>query len=116
MAPTTLLGQRTSTSPMGRDKVAHGSPIRVCELLSQLDGAAYLTRVTVTSPQRVREAKRAIVRAFQCQEEKRGFSLVEILSPCPTYWRMSPVEAFRFIDEQMVKTFPLGTVRDWESR
>ncbi|NOZ22984.1 MAG: 2-oxoglutarate oxidoreductase [Planctomycetes bacterium] len=114
MAPTTMLGQRTSTTPEGRDKATHGNPIRVCELLSQLEGAAYLKRVTVSSPKRVREAKRAIERAFLCQEEKRGFSLVEILSPCPTYWRMAPTEAMEFIETEMVKTFPLGTVKDWE--
>jgi len=114
MAPTTMLGQVTSTTPAGRDKVTHGNPLHVCELLSQLDGAAYLTRVTVSSPKAIRATKRAIERAFQCQDEKRGFSLVEVLSPCPTYWRMAPAEAMKFIDEEMVKTFPLGTMKDWE--
>lgn len=114
MAPTTMLGQVTSTTPAGRDKVLHGNPIRVCELLSQLAGAVYLTRVAVSSPKNVRATKKAIERAFQCQEEKRGFSLVEILSPCPTYWRMTPSEAMKFIETEMVKTFPLGVVKDWE--
>ena len=114
MAPTTLLGQRTATSPRGRDKVREGCPIRVCELLSTLDNAVYLERTAVSSPAGVRRAKGAIEKAFRCQEEKRGFSLVEILSPCPTYWRMTPVAAAKYVDEVMTKTFPLGVYRDWE--
>ncbi|MFH0962714.1 MAG: thiamine pyrophosphate-dependent enzyme [Planctomycetota bacterium] len=114
MAPTSILGQRTATSPEGRDKVREGCPIRVCELLSTLESAVYLERTSVSSPSSVRRTKRAIEKAFRCQEEKRGFSLVEILSPCPTYWRMAPVAAAKFVDEVMIKTFPLGVYRDWE--
>ena len=78
------------------------------------DRVAYLTRTTITSPRGVRQTRRAIKRALEAQMEGRGFSLVEILSPCPTYWRMSPQESFAFIDEEMTKTFPLGVYRDWD--
>jgi 2-oxoglutarate ferredoxin oxidoreductase subunit beta len=113
MAPTTLLGQKTTTTPLGRDAKVEGHPIRVCELLATLGGAAYLARVTVATPKHVREAKKAIERAFLTQQMKQGFSLVEVLSPCPTYWRMSPDAAMRHIEEEMMKTFPLGVFRDW---
>ena len=115
MAPTSLVGQETATSPEGRNPEFHGSPIRVCELLATLDGVAYLERVSITTPEGVRHAKEAIEKAFRTQEEKRGFSLVEILSPCPTYWHMEPAQAMRHIDEVMSKTFPLGVYRDWET-
>jgi len=114
MAPTTLLGQKTATTPAGRNLLNEGAPIRVCELLATLERAAYLARVTITSPRRVREAKRAIERAFDTQMQKRGFSLVEILSPCPTYWDKTPKEALEFIDKEMTRTFPLGVVKDWK--
>ncbi len=108
MAPTSIIGQKTTTTPFGRKAEVEGYPIRVCELLATLKGVAYLERVTVTSPAQVRRAKRAIERAFQIQREKKGFSLVEILSPCPTYWRMPPTTAMKHIEETMTKTFPLG--------
>ncbi len=114
MAPTTLVGQKTATTPLGRNPMNEGAPIRVCELLATLDRTAYLARVTITSPRRVRETKRAIERAFDTQIAKRGFSLVEILSPCPTYWYKTPKEALEFIDAEMTKTFPLGVVKDWK--
>ncbi|HUW57115.1 MAG TPA: thiamine pyrophosphate-dependent enzyme [Planctomycetota bacterium] len=114
MAPTTLLGQKTTTTPHGRRAQGEGHPIRVCELLATLGGAAYLVRTTVTTPQRVRETRKAIERAFLTQEKKKGFSLVEVLSPCPTYWHMGAAEAMRHTEEVMTKTFPLGVVRDWE--
>ena len=113
MAPTTLLSQRTSTTPKGRDPKLHGNPIRVCELLATLDGAKYLVRTSLTTPRGVRETKKAIERGFRTQQEKRGFSLIEILSPCPTYWRMEAEESLKFINEEMVKTFPLGVFKDW---
>jgi len=115
MAPTTLVGQKTTTTPEGRNPENEGNPIRVCELLATLDRAAYLARVTVISPRRVRETKRAIEKAFRTQEERRGFSLVEVLSPCPTYWRMTPANSLRHIENVMTKTFPLGVVKDWEA-
>ena len=112
MAPTTLLGQRTATTPRGRDPKTEGSPIRMCELLSQFDGVKFAVRVTVTTPQHVREAKRAIKKAFTYQMEGVGFSIVEVLSPCPTYWRIKPTECGKFIEETMSKTFPLGVTKD----
>jgi len=112
MAPTTLVGQKTATTPRGRDPATEGHPIRICELLNQLEAPALLARVTVTSPRRVREAKRLIKKAFRYQLDGVGFSLVEVLSPCPTYWRMSPIESYHYIDETVTKTFPLGVVRD----
>ena len=114
MAPTTVIGQKTTTTPYGRDPRTEGHPICVCELLSTLRNAVYLERVTVTSPKHVRNAKRAIRKAFLTQELKKGFSLVEVLSPCPTYWRLKPAEAMKRIDEVMTQTFPLGVFRDWE--
>jgi 2-oxoglutarate/2-oxoacid ferredoxin oxidoreductase subunit beta len=113
MAPTTLLGQRTTTTPRGRQAELEGHPIRVCELLATLPGAVYLERVTVNTPARVRQCKRAIERAFETQRLNKGFSLVEILSPCPTYWRMEPQAAMKHIEDNMMKTFPLGVFRDW---
>ena len=113
MAPTTLVGQKTTTTPFGRKIEMEGSPIRVCELLATLTGAAYLERVTLTTPAKVRAAKRAIEHAFETQRQKKGFSLVEVLSPCPTYWHMMPSTAMKHIDEEMTKTFPLGVFKDW---
>jgi len=115
MAPTTLVGQTTATTPKGRSPQNEGGPIRVCELLAVLDGTSYLERVTITSPRWVRKTKRAIRKSFQTQMDRRGFSLVEVLSPCPTYWRMRPIDAMHWIDEVMSKTFPLGVVKDWET-
>ena len=107
MAPTTLPGMKTTTTPYGRDPKTAGNPIRVCELLSALDGPAYLARVTVTNPRRVREAKRAIRKAFQAQLDDLGFSLVEVLSTCPTRWGMPPQEALRWLEDNMVPYYPL---------
>ena len=114
MAPTTLVNMKTATTPRGRDPESEGYPIRVCELLSTLGRTAFLARGSLTSARRVRQTKRYLERAFDTQEQKRGFSLVEILSPCPTYWRRSPVEAMKFIEEEMVKVFPLGIIKDWD--
>ena len=116
MAPTTLLGQKTTTTPRGRDAATAGYPIRMCELLNQLDGPALLARVTVTTPKRVREAKRLLKKAFTYQLEGLGFAMIEVLSPCPTYWRMGPVEALRHIEETSIRTFPLGVVRDVKAK
>ncbi len=115
MAPTTLVGQKTTTTPHGRDPANEGYPIRMCELLDTLDMPAYIERTTVTSPKRVRAAKRAIKHAFETQLAGRGFSLVEVLSPCATHWRLDPVSAMDFIENEMAKVFPLGVVRDYES-
>lgn len=112
MAPTTLPGQKTTTSPQGRNVKTEGPPIKVCELLAGLGNTAYLERVAVNSPANVRKAKSAIRRAFEYQIKKTGFSLVEILSPCPTNWKMDPVAACRWIDEVMTTVFPLGVVKE----
>ena len=108
MAPTTLLGQKTTTTPTGRDPKVDGNPIRVCELLASQEGPAYLARVTATSPAQVKKAKRAIKIAFQCQLDAAGFSLVEILSTCPSRWRMSPLEAIKWLEQEMIPYYPLG--------
>ncbi len=115
MAPTTMLQQRTTTTPRGRDAGYHGHPLRVCELLATLDGPAYIERVALSSPDRVREARRATRKAFITQIEHKGYALVEYLSPCPTHWRMTPLEAVKFVEEEMTRVFPLGVYRDWEA-
>jgi len=107
MAPTTLLGQVTSTTPFGRDAKTAGHPIRMCELLATLDGPAYLARVTVTSPRRVREAKRALRRAFAAQERGLGFALLEVLSTCPTRWGMPPEKALSWVEDEMTTQYPI---------
>jgi len=115
MAPTSLPGQVTQTSPYGRDVATQGHPIRVCELLSQLDGPAYLERVTVNNVKNVRNAKKAILKAFKNQVEGKGFSLVEVVSSCPTNWGMTPQKALEWIDEKMLPYYPLGVYRDKEA-
>jgi 2-oxoglutarate ferredoxin oxidoreductase subunit beta len=107
MAPTTLPGMKTSTTPHGRDPKQAGNPIRVCELLSALQGPAYLARVTVTNPRRVRETKRAIRKAFRAQLDGLGFSLVEVLSTCPTRWGLPPDKALEWLTENMEPYYPL---------
>jgi len=112
MAPTTLLDQVTTTTPTGRDAGLAGHPVRICEVFAQLDGTSYLERVAVNKPAAVVKAKRAIKKAFQRQVAGAGFSLVEILSPCPVNWKMGTLEACRWIDEVMVKQFPLGVFKE----
>jgi 2-oxoglutarate ferredoxin oxidoreductase subunit beta len=112
MAPTTMLGMKTTTSPYGRDEKLEGYPIRMSEILAQVRGSRYIERVAVTSPSNIRKAKKAIKKAFQCQIDGLGYSLVEVLSPCPTNWKKSPVEAWKWVDEVMVKEFPLGIIKD----
>jgi 2-oxoglutarate ferredoxin oxidoreductase subunit beta len=108
MAPTSLVGQKTTTTPTGRLIERAGYPIRMAELLATLDGAAYIARVTVSSPKYVVQAKRAIKKAFEIQLKGLGYSLVEVLSQCPTYWHMTPVEATKFVEEKMTNYYPLG--------
>ncbi len=115
MAPTTMLEQKTATTLTGRHRQVHGNPVRVCELLSSLDGAAYLERVAITTPGSVRKLKKAVTKAFRTQLEERGFSLVECLSACPTYQRFTPTNAVRFVADTMTKVFPPGVYRDWEA-
>ena len=114
MAPTTLPGQVTQTTPYGRDVTRAGYPIRMCEMLSTLDGVAYAERVTVTDVPNVRNAKKAIKKAFQTQIDKKGFSIVEVLSTCPTNWGLRPKEACDWLVENMIPYYPLGVKRDFE--
>ena len=112
MAPTSLPNQVTQTSPYGRDVATAGYPVRVCELLSSLDGPAYLERVTVDTPKHVRQAKRAIKKAFQNQIDGIGYSLVEVVSTCPTNWGLTPQDSFAWMRENMLPYYPLGVYRD----
>ena len=112
MAPTTLIGQKTTTTPFGRDVKEAGYPLKVCELLSSLPGAAYLERVAVNSPVNIRKAKKAIKKGFTVQIERKKFSLVEVLSPCPTAWRLSPLDSLKWMEERMIPYYPLGVVKD----
>ena len=112
MAPTTMLGQKTTTSPFGRRARFEGYPIKVCELLSTLEGAAYLERTAVSSPKGIIKTKKAIRKVFEIQQQDIGFSLVEILSACPTNWKKSPVDSWKWIDEAMTPNFPLGVFKD----
>jgi len=111
MAPTTLIGQKTATTPCGRDRVSAGPPIRICELLNTLDGPYYIERTALDGPTGVRRTRRALLNAFQAQVAGKGYSLVEILSPCPTYLRRSPVDALRFVRESMTPVFPVRVFR-----
>lgn len=112
MAPTTLPGQVTQTSPYGRDVNTVGYPVKVCELLQNVDGAAYLERVTVNNPANVKKAKAAIKKAFQNQIDGKGFSLVEVVSTCPTNWGMTPEKALKWLEENMLPYYPLGVYKD----
>ncbi len=112
MAPTTMPGQITQTSPYGRDVATAGYPIRVCEMLSTLDGVTYAERVAVNSVPNIRKAKKAIKKAFQNQIEGGGFSLVEILAHCPTNWGLEPVESLNWLTEKMLPFYPLGVYKD----
>ena len=112
MAPTSLPGQVTQTSPYGRDVNHCGYPVKVCEMLAQLDGPEYLERVAVNSVKNIRAAKKAIKKAFQNQIDGKGFSLVEVLSTCPTNWGMTPVKALSWVDEKMIPYYPLGVYKD----
>ena len=112
MAPTSLPGQVTQTSPYGRDTAHCGFPVKVSEMLSQLEGPQYIERVVVTSVAGIRKAKKAILKAFKNQVEGKGFSLVEVISTCPTNWGMTPVKAMEWANENMLPYYPLGVYRD----
>lgn len=112
MAPTTLLDQRTTTTPFGRDINIEGSPLKISEMLALVEGAVYIERTAVNSPANIKRTKKAIQKAFQVQLDGLGFSLVEILSPCPVNWRMEPLESWQWIDKVMTKVFPLGIIKD----
>ena len=116
MAPTSLPGQLTQTSPYGRNVELCGLPVKVCEMLSQLDGPAYIARVAANSPKNVIAAKKAIEKAFRNQVEGKGFSLVEVLSSCPTNWGKSPKDALKWLESQMIPYYPLGVYKDTTRR
>jgi len=112
MAPTSLPGQVTQTSPYGRDTNTVGFPVKVCEMLSTLDGAGYIERVAVNNVKNVKNAKRAIEKAFRNQVEGKGFSLIEVVSTCPTNWGKTPQGAIEWLEENMLPYYPLGVYKD----
>lgn len=111
MAPTTLVGQKTTTSPYGRDEETAGRPIRMSELLATIDGAKFVERVSVDTPANIRRAKKAIKECFQLQIDKKGFGIVEVLSTCPTNWGYTPVEALQWLRDNMMPYYPVGNFR-----
>ncbi|MEA3369256.1 MAG: thiamine pyrophosphate-dependent enzyme [Candidatus Ratteibacteria bacterium] len=112
MAPTTILGQKTTTSPFGRDKKREGFPLKITEMLKTLDGVVFLSRESVHRPANIIKAKKALKKAFQNQIDEKGFSLVEILASCPTNWKLSPRESIAWMEKEMIKTFPLGIIKE----
>jgi len=112
MAPTTLPGQKTSTTPSGRNSKRDGFPLRMSELLSTIEGASYIVRTSLDSYKNLMNTKKAIEKAFRYQMEDKGFSLVEILSPCPVDWKLSPRDSLLWIQKEMIPVFPLATFRD----
>lgn len=112
MAPTSLIGQETLTTPYGRKPETNGYPIKMCEMLSTLEGAAYIERVSVYDVKHVLNAKKAIKNAFKAQIDKKGFSMIEVLSSCPTNWGMSPNESLKWIKDKMEQYYPLGVYKN----
>lgn len=107
MAPTTLPGMKTTSSPLGRDVELMGYPVHMSEMLAKMEGAGYIVRRSLHNPMNIRRAKKAIRKAFETQERGMGFAMVELLSTCPTNWKMTPEEAMKFVEEQMVPVYPL---------
>ncbi len=112
MAPTTLIGQKTTTSPFGRDKTLTGEPLRISEMLATIPGAAYLERVSVHDPKHIRKAKKSIEKAFDVQMKKQGFSMIEFISTCPVNWGMNPMESIEWAKENMIPYYPLKVFKD----
>jgi len=112
MAPTTLLGQKTTTTPKGRDTGQSGYPLRVAEMLATIEGASFIARTSVDSPKNLLRTRALIERTFRYQQEGKGFSLLEILSPCPTDWGLSPEESIKWIQSDMIPVYPLGILKD----
>jgi 2-oxoglutarate ferredoxin oxidoreductase subunit beta len=112
MAPTTVLGQNTTTTPGGRQEKRDGFPINLSEMLALAKGSAYIERTAVSSPAHILKTKKAITKAFQVQMKGFGFSLVEVLSPCPTNWKLSPVDSCKWIEEILINTYPIGILKD----
>jgi len=111
MAPTTLPGQKTTTAPEGRQPEFSGLPLKMSEMLAQVPSASYVERVSLHHPKYIRKAKKAIVRGFRCQMEHRGFSLVELLSTCPTGWGLDPIDSLEWLEANMIPYYPLGVFR-----
>ena len=112
LAPTTLVGMKASTAPKGRNPKEHGYPMHMCEILNELTAPRYLVRTSCNNPGNVMKTKDAIKKAFQNQLEGKGFSMVEIVTGCPTNWGMTALESLDFIEDHMLKEFPLGVIRD----
>jgi 2-oxoglutarate ferredoxin oxidoreductase subunit beta len=112
MAPTTLIDQKTTTSPDGRNAGNDGYPLHITDIISQFKGVAYAERVAVSSPAAIQRAKKAIRNAFQTQIDGLGYSIIEILSPCPVNWKMAPIDACKWIDDVLSKEFPIGVLAD----
>ena len=114
LAPTTLIGQRATTAVEGRTKEQFGMPVRMCELIAQLDGAVFVERVALDSPAHIRAAKRAVKRAVAIQQQRLGFGFVEFLSSCPTNWGLTPLEALDWMKEKVIPYYPVKNFRDAE--
>lgn len=112
MAPTTLIGQTTATTPRTRRPEKEGFPMKILDMMAVLPGAVYLERTAVSSPAQVFKTKKAIKRSFQTQLDGKGFSMVEVLATCPTYWGLSPVESMKHIEDEVVKEYPLGIIKE----
>ena len=112
MAPTTLVGMKATTAPDGRDPAQHGYPLHMAEIINQLTAPVYIERVSCNNPANVRKAKKAIRKAFQNQLDGKGYSLVEVVTSCPTNWGLNPEKSLTFLEENMLKEFPLGVLRD----
>lgn len=112
MAPTTLAGQKTTTTPSGRDTITAGYPLRVSELLSTIEGASYIVRTSIDSYKNLMHTKKAIEKSFKYQIEGKGFSLVEVLSPCPVAWRLTPRDSIIWLRNEMIPVYPLGVLKD----
>jgi len=112
MAPTTIKGQKTRTTPDGRDFKLHGFPFKISEMLKTLEPVVYIERCSMHSPLNINKMKTAIKKSFQIQLDNKGFSLVEVLSYCPTYWGVEPVKAASWLKENMIKQYPLGVIKD----
>ena len=114
MAPTTLIGQKSTTSPYGRDEGTTGKPIKISEMLATIDGAKFVARVSVDTPGNIRKAKKAIKECFQLQLDGKGFGIVEVLSTCPTNWGLTPLESLNWLKDSMMPYYPLGNFRSPE--
>jgi 2-oxoglutarate ferredoxin oxidoreductase subunit beta len=114
MAPTTLVGQKATTAPLGRDEALCGKPIKIAEMLATIDGAKFVERVAVNTPANIRKAKKAIKKAFECQIKGEGFAIVEVLSTCPTNWGKTPVNALKWLEENMIPYYPLQNFKNFE--